>query len=260
MDEILDYLYNKELIFNEKKLYETAKSMNNNITHKDVKEFLKRQAPQQIYYRKPNKTKNLKITAETPYSSQMDLTFLPQYKSTNKNNYVIFTAINIISRYVYVNYSKDKSMETIIKFIKEMEGMTDIDIITCDEGTEFKNKLFEKFCDENNITVYYVKGDSHKLGIINRFHRTLKEHIEKYFDINKNTVWIDIIDKIVNNYNNTEHSSIHCTPEEANDNPFILKDIMDEGQEYNEKIKENEPIFKIGDFCRIKNISYIIFI
>jgi hypothetical protein len=41
------------------------------------------------------------IYDEDHFSFQIDLTFLPQYKTTNKNNYVLFTAININSRYAY---------------------------------------------------------------------------------------------------------------------------------------------------------------
>ena len=32
---------------------------------------------------------------------------------------------------------------------------------------------------DNHIKLFFVIGDSHKLGIINRFHRTLKEKILK---------------------------------------------------------------------------------
>ena len=37
-----------------------------------------------------------------------------------------------------------------------------------------------KWFNENEITLFFVVGDSHKLGIINRFHRTLTEKILKY--------------------------------------------------------------------------------
>ena len=51
--------------------------------------------------------------------------------------------------------------------------------------------------NDNNIKLFFVIGDSHKLGIINRFHRTLKEKLLKYFIVSSSTRWIDIINKII---------------------------------------------------------------
>ena len=50
---------------------------------------------------------------------------------------------------------------------------------------------------DNNIKLFFVIGDSHKLVIINRFHRTLKEKLLKYFIASGSTRWIDIINKII---------------------------------------------------------------
>jgi hypothetical protein len=41
----------------------------------------------------------LPIYSDAPYAFQIDLTFLPRYKKQNNNNSVLFTAININSRY-----------------------------------------------------------------------------------------------------------------------------------------------------------------
>ena len=62
-------------------------------------------------------------------------------------------------------------MTTILKFIKDMEKKTEI------KGSEFNNSEFKKFCEENNIILDLFNSDSHKLGIINRWHRTIKEKL-----------------------------------------------------------------------------------
>ena len=40
------------------------------------------------------------------------------------------------------------------------------------------SKMFMEWFKENTSTLFFVVGDSHKLEIINRFHRTLKEKIQ----------------------------------------------------------------------------------
>ena len=51
-------------------------------------------------------------------------------------------------------------------------------------------------------------GDHNVLGIVDRFVQTLKNKIYKYFTKNSDSKWIDKIDKITENYNNTPHSSL----------------------------------------------------
>ena len=252
MEKYLKNLYNNSYIFNTKKLYELTKIEYPEVTYKNIKDFKNKQTGQQIYYKEINKKEYLPITSDSIYSFQIDLTFLPKYKSSNKNYSVLFTAINIISRFAYCYYSKDKKGSTILNFLKEMNKLTKIEFITCDEGTEFNNKEFIKYCEENNIKIFFVKDDSNKLSKINRFHRTLKENIMKLFVVNKNVNWIKYIDDIIKNYNNTENRMIKTTPQEAENNIYKMTDIIYEDKEITQKIKNEEKEFNIGDYCRIK--------
>ena len=95
----------------------------------------------------------------------------------------------------------------------------------------------------------FVIGDSHKLGI--RFHRTLKEKILKYFIALETTRWVDVINKIIKNYNNTINRTIGCTPTEASDH-FIQSNIINIAKDKTELIENKDIKYNIGDKCRIK--------
>ena len=217
-NELLNKLYYKDLIMSgSNELYKKAKEVHPKITMKFVKEWLSNQQSAQMN-NKPVKKNELKpIYAEQPYSFQIDLTFFPRYKKQNSEYYVLFTAININTRFGYAYYAKDKEMTTILKFIKDMEKKTEINVIETDKGSEFNNSEFKKFCEENNIILDLIKSDSNKLGIINRWHRTIKEKLVKYFDSFDTVRWIDIIDKIVYKYNHTKNRGIGYKPIEVND-------------------------------------------
>ena len=117
----------------------------------------------------------------------------------------------------------------INQLLKKMESKTIINSITCDEGTEFKNNQFEQFCSDNNINLYFVKGDGHKLGIINRFHRTLKEKLTQHFIANDTVNWIDVIDTIIYNYNHSVNRGISIAPAKVTD--FIEQKIIENKKE-----------------------------
>ena len=63
----------------------------------------------------------------------------PRFKKQNSGFYVLYTAININTRFAYAYFSKDKESKTILDMLKKQEEKTIINSITCDEGTEFKN-------------------------------------------------------------------------------------------------------------------------
>jgi hypothetical protein len=178
------------------------------------------------------------------------LTFFPRYTNHNQNYSTLFTAINVNTRFVYAYAAKKKDAFTILQLLKKMESKTIINSITCDEGSEFNNRQFIRYCNENDIYIYFVKDDSHKLGIMNRFHRTLKDKLSKYFAANNTVIWFDVIDEIVNNYNHSVNRGIGVAPIDCNS--FIERDIIESKRRATEILKESIKEFEIGDKVFVK--------
>ena len=65
--------------------------------------------------------------------------------------------------------------------------------------------------------------------------------------ISKN-VYFDVLDDIVNKYNNTVYRSIKMKPVDVTDDSFA---------EYNEECNKKDPKFKVGDHVRISNYKNI---
>lgn len=253
-DELLQRIYYKEKNYDGiNSLFIKAKERDKTIKKDDVKEWLKKQSVAQQTHRSNKKKVFLPIYSEIPYSFQVDLTFFPKYKHQNDGVSVLFTAININSRYAYAYYSKKKDLNTLLDFLKIFEKQGQINYIVGD--LEFKRQKLTDYLDDNEIQYDFFKADSNKLGIINRFHRTLKEKLEKYFIANNTVRWIDIIDKIIYNYNHTYHNGIKIEPYKVN--YLIENDIVNEKREITEDIKESEVIFNKGDKVRVKQTREI---
>ena len=75
----------------------------------------------------------------------------------------------------------------------------------------------QKFFKHNDVKIYHT--NSHlKSIIIERFNRSLRELMMKEFVKNNNTIWYNILPKLINIYNNRYHSTIKMKPVEVNKN------------------------------------------
>jgi hypothetical protein len=249
-EEILKNLYYKKFIYSFNELYKKAKEAHPSITKSYVKEWFDKQATTQQTNKPVGKKEFLPIYSEVPYAFQMDLTFFPRYKKQNNNYEVLFTAINTNTRFAYAYACKTKDMDVILEAFKKMESKTIINSVTCDMGSEFKNKIFQDFCEKENIELYFVKSDGHKLGIINRFHRTLKEKMTQYFTANDTVKWTDIIDDLIYNYNHSVNRGIGVEPYKVNS--FMEQRIVEKKRDETELILSKKEEINLGDFVRIK--------
>ena len=246
-----DIYYVKHNYDSAENLYKKAKITNKNITKSFVKEWLSKQSVFQETKQETKKKIYLPIYSETPFAFQIDLTFFPRYKKQNSEIYVLFTAININSRYAYAYYSKRKDTEAVLNMMKQFKkDAIEINSITTDEGTEFKNAVFLEYCKNQEIEIYFCKSDSHKLGIVNRFHRTLKDKLLKHFNANDTFKWIDVIDDIIYNYNHTVNTGIGIAPYKVNN--FIEAQIIAEKRKQTDLINSKQLAINVGDKCRLK--------
>ena len=84
--------------------------------------------------------------------------------------------------------------------------------------------------------------------VVERFIRTLKEKIFKHSAAISKNVYFDVLDDIVNKYNNTVHRTIKMK---------CIDVTSDSYPEYNENFNEKDPKFKTGDHLRISKYKNI---
>ena len=76
--------------------------------------------------------------------------------------------------------------------------------IWVDQGSQFYNKSFKDFLKINKIEMYSTYSER-KSVVAERFIRTLKNKIFKHMTAVSKNVYFDVLDDIVNKYNNTVH-------------------------------------------------------
>ena len=119
--------------------------------------------------------------------------------------------------------------------------------IWVDKGSEFYNNFFKKWLKDNDIEMYSINNEG-KYVVAERFIRRLKTKIYKYMILVSKNVYIDKLDDIVSEYNNTCHRTIKMKPVDVKDNTYV-----DSKKEVNGK----DPKFKVGDRVRISKYKNI---
>ena len=90
-----------------------------------------------------------------------------------------------------------------------------------DKGSEFYNASFKKWLQDNDVVVMYSTYNKGKSVVAERFIRTLKSKIYKHITSISKNVYIEKLDDIVNEYNNTYHATIKMKPINVKDNIHI---------------------------------------
>ena len=110
--------------------------------------------------------------------------------------------------------------------------------------------------EKDNITLYSTENEE-KSSFCERWNLKIKTKMWKQFTVQGNTVYLDILLKILKQYNNTKHSSIKMTPVEASKKKnestvyFNLYGDME--------LLASKPKFKIGDKVRISKYKRKVF-
>ena len=101
---------------------------------------------------------------------------------------------------------------------------------------------------ELGVELYSTENEE-KSSVAERWNRTMKEKMFKYFTANNTYKYIDVLDDFVERYNNTRNSSIKMTPADASKEENEVRVYRNLYQEF-----ERRPIhakFKTGDKVRI---------
>ena len=154
------------------------------IKYDEVKDYIQKQESHQLF-KKQKRIKNYFpiVAKHTNEIWQMDLIDMSDISTANENYKYIIACIDVFSRFVWAIPIKHKDTRTIIECLGEMFEMTAPEIINCDNGSEFTSREFKKLASEYAIDIRYVNvGDHHKLGVIDRFVRTLRHKINMYLE------------------------------------------------------------------------------
>src|SRR6266550_3148365 len=220
------------------------------ITRKEALNFLQQQDTYTLHRPVITKFKTRRVFVRgIDDQFQADLVDLISIKGVNKNYKYILTIIDCFSKYAWAVALKTKTaaevttaFERVFKTSKRIPAY-----LQSDNGLEFTNKMFQTMLQKHNVTWFATQSEK-KSSIVERFNRTLKDNMFRYFTGNNTKTWIRILPKLLKNYNTTYHRSIRMTPTQASNvnNENEVRDNL-----YGDLTKIKKSAFAVGNLVRI---------
>ena len=195
------------------KLYKKAHDIDEEITHKEVDDFLESQPTDQITKQtKHNKVYDSIVSSKPTDNYQMDIMYLPN-PSLNKNFKYLLVVIDVYSRYLMASPMKTKTGSEVFETFKKIVDMNGVpNNLNTDLGSEFIYKPFVDYCNKNQTRLWYSDTQQeNKNAIVERVHRTIRNMILRYIVANDKP-YIDDLDKLVDNYSSTYHRTLKNKP------------------------------------------------
>lgn len=180
-----------------------------------LKQWLTEQETYTLHYPIQRHFPRRAVVVSGPYDQwQADLCDLSRLRRLNKGVCFLLTVIDVFSKVAHVRALKNKTGGALVSAfqdILEHSPQTPRRLQT-DKGSEFMNKLFQQFLKTKGIVFFTSENEDIKASVVERFNRTLKAKMYRYFTHHNTRRYVDVLQALVDNYNSSYHRSIRTQP------------------------------------------------
>ena len=188
-----------------------------------------------------------------------DLVDMQYYSRSNQGYKYILMVIDVFSKYGWAEPLKNKTGIEIIRAFSKIwdNGQKPPKYLWTDKGREFYNKAFREVLEKKKVHLYWTENEE-KSSVVERWNRTIKSRMWKYFTKNRTGVYIDVLPSIIEKYNNTYHRSIKCSPSDArkpSNYQHVFNALYNVENVNDINTLRPPPKFKVGDQVRISKLK-----
>lgn len=229
-------------------------------THKQsqVKEFLLDQLTYSLHHPARRRFKRNPIVATSVGDvCQADLVDLNMFRGDNDGFCYVLTFIDVFSKLAFAEPLKNKTASSIKQAFEKIFQSFHPAQIQTDRGLEFKNNVVMTMMRKYSVNLYFTYNQDIKAAVVERFNRTIKARMFRFFTYTGSRRWIDVLDDLVHAYNRSYHRSIKMRPIDVVDaDPrHVFRNLYGFNTE-REMLLSDEPDEKkklnIGDTVRIR--------
>jgi len=149
---------------------------------------------------------------------QIDLVDLGNISSHNDGYRYLLTCLDVFSKRAWAVTTKTQTGREVSQaFEKILVDGYKPNMVQSDKGTEFLNSTFQSMLKQHDIKFYTSENEDIKAAVVERFNRTLKTKMYRYFTAKNTRRYVDVLPDLLHSYNHTYHRSIGMAPVEVDD-------------------------------------------
>lgn len=189
----------------------------NKLTKKDVNIWLSGQDAYTLH--KPVKRRFLRrktIVSGINDQFQADLVEMQDFKTENKGYAYILTVIDVFSKFAWALPLKTKTGKDVATALSQVFQKQTCRVLQSDFGSEFYNREVKALLEKNSVEHFSTYNNDIKASVIERWNRTLKTKLYRWFTASNSFQWVKILPKIVTTYNSSYHRTINMAPKDVN--------------------------------------------
>ena len=195
-------------------VYRAARKVLQTLKRGEVEEWFRTQLTPTIH--KPTRVsfpRNRVLVFDIDDQWQADLVDMSSKAKYNDGYTFILTCIDCFSKYAWAIPIMSKHGTEIVESLKHIfrTSARKPKRLQTDKGKEFLNTKVHRFLQENDIQLFTTESDK-KASIAERFNRTMKGRTYKYFTANNTYRYADVLQSLIDGYNNSYHRSIKMKP------------------------------------------------
>jgi transposase InsO family protein len=188
------------------------------ITRQAVKEFLSSEQAYTLHKAaRRHYPRNHTYVAGIDAQWQADLADMQALARQNGGMRYLLTVIDVFSKYAWVAPVKSKDATSVTAAFRQVLNEAAPRIprrLQTDKGKEFFNSSFSALLRREEIEHFASESDQ-KAAVAERFNRTIKTRIWTYLSDRGTVRWVDVVQDIVQAYNNSYHRTIRMAPAEV---------------------------------------------
>lgn len=174
----------------------------------------------------------------------------------NRNSYLL-TVIDVLSKFAWIEPIKDKTSASVAvafgHILARSSGRVPR-VLQTDRGKEFIGSSFQKLLKEKNIFFRLARNPDIKAAIVERFNRTIKERLWRYFTHSRSKRYVDVLQSVIYAYNHSQHSATKFAPCNVNrKNADLAYANLQHRYGYKNHTKNISAKYKRGDLVRISS-------
>jgi len=217
-------------------------------SRRDVGDYLAKQDAYTLH-----KPRRIRFPRRKTYSKgigdlyQIDLVDVSNLSPHNDGTRYLLTCIDVFAKRAWAVPVRTKSGRDVADAFERIVTERKCNMVQSDKGTEFLNSTFQSMLRRHGIKFYTSENDDLKAAVVERFNRTLKTKMFRYFTHANTRRYVDVLDDLMHSYNNTYHRSIGMSPAEVDtDNEDEVRARL-----YPPKPKSYKWKYAVGDRVRI---------